>query len=86
MARVTSPAGPYSHVSHGARAISWEMLTGPRGRDLHDLLTVCTDSESTVHVADEVGMPALGLSTGHDGTPWTRYDRAGKHSDHSFQI
>ena len=55
MARVTSPAGPHSHVSYGARAILREMLTGPRGRDLHALLRFRTDSESTMHVADEVG-------------------------------
>ena len=85
MAPVTFPAGPHSQVSHGARAILREMLTGPRGRDLHDLLRFCTDSESIVHVYMSLIKWALGLSTGHDCTPWTRFDRAGNHYDHSFQ-
>ena len=40
----------HSQVSHRVRATLREMLTGPRGRDLHDLLRFCTDSESIVHV------------------------------------
>ena len=50
MARVTSPAGPHLQVSHGACAILREILTDPPGRDLHDFLKFCTDSESIVHV------------------------------------
>ena len=38
MTHTTGPAGPRAHVSHGARAISREMLTGPRGQNLHDSL------------------------------------------------